>query len=88
MTDKQPTYSEFFTIIGVQPKRIFHKHTKLTMLVLEVLLHETKDSNNKKVPPVWIEPGTYDFKSDTLFSELTQHLLVSLRLLYPYIVML
>ena len=32
---------------------------------------------------VRIEPGTYDFKSDTLLSELTLHLLLSLRLLYP-----
>ena len=38
------------------------------------------------LPPVGIEPGTNDFKTDTLLSELTWHLLVSLRLLDPYIV--
>ena len=33
--------------------------------------------------PVRIEPETYDFKSDTLLSKLTLHLLVSLRLQLP-----
>ena len=34
-----------------------------------------------------IDPGTCDFKSDTLFSQLIWHLLVSLRVLDPYVVM-
>ena len=44
--------------------------------------------NIPKTEKVRIEPGTYDLKSDTLLSELTWHLLVSLRLLYLYIVIL
>ena len=32
------------------------------------------------------EPWTSDYKSDTLLSELAWHLLVSLRLLDPYLV--
>ena len=66
---------------------VFHKHTKFVTLASEALLRETKYSNNKVLPPVRIEHGTYDFKSDTLLSELTWHLLISLRLLDPYIVM-
>ena len=46
--------------------RVFHKHKKLTILASEALLCETKNSNIKMLPLVRIEPGTYDFKSDTL----------------------
>ena len=37
---------------------------------------------------VKIKAGTYDFKSNTFLSELTWYLLVSPRLLDPYMVML
>ena len=37
---------------------------------------KTKNSSNKMLPPVRIEHGTSDFKSDTLLSELTWHVLL------------
>ena len=46
-------------------------HTKLATLASDALLRETKNSNNKMLPPVKIEPGTYHFKFDALLSELT-----------------
>ena len=33
------------------------------------------------LPLVRIEPGIYDFKSDSVFSQLTRHFFISLRLL-------
>ena len=50
--------------------RVSHKHTKLAS---EALLLKTKNSNKKMLPPVVIEPGTSDSKSDTLLSELAWH---------------
>ena len=49
---------------------------------------KTKNSSNKMLPLVRIEPRTSDSKSNTLLSELTWHLLVRLRVLAPCIVML
>ena len=53
------------------------------MLALEALLPETTNSHNKMLPSMGIEPGTNDFKPDTLLSELTWHLFLSLSLLDP-----
>ena len=49
-------------------------------------LYYVKQKNSTHL--VRIEPGTYDFKFDTLLSELTWQLLVSLMLVDPDIVML
>ena len=40
---------------------------------------KTKNSSNKMLPSVRIEPGTSDIKSDTLLSELTWYVLLSLK---------
>ena len=57
------------------------KLTIFTILASEALLHENKkESSNKMLPPVRIEPGTSDSKSNTFLSVLTWHLPIRLRL--------
>ena len=46
-----------------------------------------KNSSNKMLPPVRIEYGTFDSKSNSFLSELTLHVLVRRRFQDPYIVM-
>ena len=55
----------------------------MPILASVTLLCENKNSSNKMLPPVRIEPGTYDSKSDTLLSGLIWHLLVRLILEAP-----
>ena len=48
--------------------QVLLKHTKLSILESETLLHETKMSINEMLPLVKIDPGSYDFKSDSFLS--------------------
>ena len=45
---------------------------------------KTKKSSDKMLPPVRIEPGTSDSKSNTVLSELTWHVQSSLGLTFCY----
>ena len=61
--------------------RGFHKHTTLAIIPIlapEALQCENKNSSNKMLPTVGIEPGsliTSDSKSNTILSGLTCHVL-------------
>ena len=78
------------TPIDTSVIRVFHKYETLIIYYCYQRLYDVKQKNpTTKCYLQWaLIPGTYDFKSDSLLSELTWHLLVSLGLYDPYIVML
>ena len=64
----------------------------MPVLASEALLHENKKCSDKMLHPVSVEPPLSiehpDYKSNTLLSGLTWHLLVRLRLLGSFLVIL
>ena len=56
--------------------RIFHKNTKLAILITEALPCESKKYSNKMSPHWVLKLGPLPFRSDALLSELERHVLL------------